>query len=78
MYDVKHLRWSVLWKQLTEYKQYKLAAFTTSWNKYYEVVTPETVILGKKKMARQGAGDRETLMFLLIYSNKLYFLRNFV
>ena len=38
--------------------QYKLAAFSTSWNKYHEVVTPEIVILYKKNMAHEGAGDR--------------------
>ena len=36
----RHLRWSVLWKQLTENGSaiYKIAAFSTSWNKYREVV----------------------------------------
>ena len=30
------------------FSQYKLAAFSTSWNKYHEVVTPEVDILCKK------------------------------
>ena len=76
IYDVKHLRWSVLWKQLTENNsQYKLAAFSTSWNKYHEVVTPEMVILCKKTMALEAAVDREILIYLLIYSNKLAYLQ---
>ena len=72
IYDVKHLRWSVLWKQLTENNsQYKLAAFSTSWNKYHEVVTPEIIILCKKTMALEAARDGEILIYLLIYSNRL-------
>ena len=50
----RHLRWSILWKQLTEnsFTTYKLATFSTSWNKYCEVVAPETVILCKKTLWR--------------------------
>ena len=55
--------------------QYKLAAFSTSRNKYHEVVTPEVVFLCKKTMAREGVGDRKILIYLLIYSNKLAYLQ---
>ena len=47
--------------------QYKLAPFSTSWNKYHEVL--------KKIMADEGARDREILIYLLIYSNKLAYLQ---
>ena len=68
MYDVKHLLWTVLWKHIP---QYKLAAFSASWEKYHEVVTPVIVIICEKTMVREVARDRETLIYLLIYSNKL-------
>ena len=50
----RHLRWRVLWKQLTEncFAIYKLAAFSTSWNKYHEVNAPE--ILCKKTYGARG------------------------
>ena len=54
IYDVKHLRWSVLWKQLKIVLQYKLVASSTSWNKYHEVVTPEVAILCKKNYGARG------------------------
>ena len=41
--------------------QYKLAAFSTSWKKYHEVVT--------------DSGDREILIYLLICSSKLAYLK---
>ena len=50
-----------------KFSQYKLAPFSTSWNKYHEVV--------KKIMADEGARDREILIYLLIYSNKLAYLQ---
>ena len=43
--------------------QYKFAAFSTSWNKYHEVVTPE------------AAGGLEILIYLLIHSIKLAYLQ---
>ena len=38
-------------RKLQLFSQYKLAAFSTSWNTYCEVVTPEVVILRKKNIA---------------------------
>ena len=38
------------------FSQYKLAAFSTSWNKYHEVATPEVVILCKKLWRTRGPG----------------------
>ena len=35
------------------------------------IFTPEVVILCKKNMTLEGAGKREFLIYLLIYSNKL-------
>ena len=55
--------------------QYKLAAFSTSWNKYHEVVTPNIAILCKKTMAREGAAENYFLIYLMIYSNKLAYLQ---
>ena len=40
------------WRKIVP--QYKLAAFSTSWNKYHEVVTPEIVILCKKNYCTRG------------------------
>ena len=58
------------------FSQYKLVAFSTSWNKYHEVVTPEVVILCKKlAKVREGTGDREFLVYPLINSNKLAYLQ---
>ena len=53
----------------------KLAAFSTTWNKYLEVVSPEVVILCKKLWRTKGARDHEFLMHLLIYSNELVYLQ---
>ena len=55
--------------------QYKLAVFSTSWNKYHRVVSPEIVILCKKTMVLETAGDCEISIYLLIYSNKLSYLQ---
>ena len=55
--------------------QYKLAMFFTSWNKQREVVTQDVVIPCKKAIAREGAEEREFLMYLFIYSNKFPYLR---
>ena len=38
------------------------------------IFTPEVVILCKKTMAREGAGDHKFLIYLLIYSNRLAYL----
>ena len=48
------------------FSQYKLAAVFASWNKYHKVVNPDVVILCKKAMAREGAEEREFLIYLLI------------
>ena len=42
--------------------QYKLATFSTSWNKYHDVVTPEVAIQCKKINNTKGIGDREFLI----------------
>ena len=57
------------------FSQYKLAAFSTSWNKYHEVVTPQIVIVCKKKTILEAAGDLEILIYLLIHSIKLAYLQ---
>ena len=56
-------------RKLSLFSQYKHAAFSTSWNKYHEVVTPEVV------MARDGTGDRGFLIYPLINSNRLAYLQ---
>ena len=54
----------------------KLAPFPTLWNKYLEVVSTEAVSYSMQKtMAREGIGDHEFLIFLLIYSSKLAYLQ---
>ena len=54
--------------------QYKLAAFSTSWNKYHEVVTPEVVIQCKNLWCTRG---QQTVSFWYShwYSNKLAYLQ---
>ena len=43
-------------RKLKLFWQYKLVAFSTSWNKYHEVVTPKVVILCKKLSWTRGSG----------------------
>ena len=45
------------------------------WSKYLEVVCPEVVTLCKKLWRARGNTDRECLIYLLIYSNKLAYLQ---
>ena len=62
--------------KLQLFSQYELVAFSTSCNKYHEVVTTEVVVLCKKlAKAREGTGDLEFLVYPLINSNKLAYLR---
>ena len=49
-----------------------LAAFSASWNKCLEVVSPDVVILCKTLWC---AGDREISIYLLKYSDKLGYLQ---
>ena len=51
-----------------------LTAFSTLWNKYHEVVAPELVTLCKKNKTEETR-NRECLIYLLIYSNKLSYLQ---
>ena len=44
------------------------------WSEYLEVVSIEAVMLCKKSMGFEGVGDREVLIYLLIYSIKLAYL----
>ena len=43
--------------------------FCESYRKYLEVFSPVVVMLLWKTITREGAGDREFLIYLLIYSN---------
>ena len=54
--------------------QCKLATFSSSWSKCHEVFTPGVAIFCEKTMAREGAGDRQFLIYL--YSKISLFAAN--
>ena len=60
--------------KLQLFSQYKLAALSTSRNKYHEIVTPVVVILCKKLQRARGLGTVNFLIYPLTCSNKLAYL----
>ena len=61
--------------KLQLFSQYKLAAFSTSRNKYHEIVTPVVVILCKNLWRARGLGTVNFLIYPLTCSKKLAYLQ---